>query len=158
MCGLRLRLEMTSWNRFTAIGRKQRVMERLDCSDLCLCGVCTAGLLSRMENSHLFISRKDGAEKEVTSPRFWLISLIWVTRRRGEGMGWIDGCRHGSRSGNHTLAIIQKHRGWCVCVSMAFLTYTICFMLFFCRILHLKNAVSLNATCMVIHFDGQMKQ
>jgi len=53
--------------------------------ELCLCDVCTAGLLSRMKNSHLFISRKDGAEKEVTSPRFWLISLMWVRRRWERG-------------------------------------------------------------------------
>lgn len=30
VCGLRLRLELTSWNRFPAIGKKQRVMERLE--------------------------------------------------------------------------------------------------------------------------------
>lgn len=132
----------------------------MSCSDLCLCGVCTAGLLSRMENSHLFISRKDGAEKEVTSPRFWLISLMWVTRRRGgDGMDrWMPSRVTVWKSHPHHHSETQRVVCVCVCVSQWLFKHIPYVLCYFCRILHLKNAVSHNAICMVIHFDGQMKQ
>lgn len=48
--------------------------------------------------------------------------------------------------------------GVCVCVSQWLFKHIPYVLCYFCRILHLKNAVSHNAICMVIHFDGQMKQ